>query len=51
MARPRISVIKRQREQAKRDRKAAKAARREERKNQPASADNAFEVAEEPPAK
>jgi len=49
LARPRISVVKRQREQAKRDRKAEKAQRREERKNQPAESEFETEVVAERP--
>jgi len=41
--------VKRQREQAKRDRKAEKAQRREERKNQPAESEFETEVVAERP--
>lgn len=41
MPKPRPSMMKRQREQAKRDRKAAKAERRNQRKNETAAAEPA----------
>jgi hypothetical protein len=48
MPKPRPSMMKRQREQAKRDKKAEKAQRREERKNTPGEStpDSEFEYQE-----
>ena len=45
MPKPRPSMMKRQREQAKRDKKAEKALRREERKNTPQENESEFEPA------